>query len=212
MIKSELIDMTGKSVGSLELPENVFGVKSNKVVVYDVVRWHMAKKRQGTSSAKGISEVSGSTKKKSPQKETGKARFGDGREPNRRGGGICHGPNPRSYEFDLNKKVKKLALKMSVSAKVLQSKAIFVDSFKNYSSCKTSDFKSMIKSVVKNADSKSKILFVAEDFDESFKLGASAIYPVNLIKFAGLNTLSIMQHEFVVFENSAFESMKGWVQ
>ncbi len=209
ILNKNCLSINGEISESLELSKSIFDVAANNVVMYEVTRWHMSKNRQGTHSTKGVSDVAGSTKKSRPQKESGKSRQGDGREPHFRGGGVCFGPKPRSHAFSVNKKVRRLALKMAISKKVSSDKLVFLNNVADHSSHKTSDFKLMLNSVLKKSAS-SKILFVANDFSEEFKMGASNVYNVNLLKFAGLNTYSILKHEFVVFDKGVLEAMKGW--
>ncbi|QEK38740.1 50S ribosomal protein L4 [Candidatus Cytomitobacter primus] len=223
-LMNSVLNFEGVSVGNVNLDPSIFSVKVNQVVLYEVIRWHMSKNRQGTHSTKGVSEVSGSTKKCRPQKESGKARQGDGREPHFRGGGVSFGPKPRSYEFDLNKKVKKLAVKMSISKKMNEESILFVDDLANHSSNKTSDFSKMLENILKDSakkvfkdkdkkilkdQSKIKVLFIANTFQESFERGASNLHNVNLLKLAGLNSLSILKHDIVVFDKNVLEDMEG---
>ncbi|QEK38280.1 50S ribosomal protein L4 [Candidatus Cytomitobacter indipagum] len=204
----KVIDFSGSSVKEISLNPDIFQVPMNNTVLYEVNRWHTAKRRQGNSSTKGVSEVAGSTKKSRPQKESGKARQGDGREPHCRGGGTTFGPKPRSYAFSVNKKVRKLAVKMSISNKIANENALFIDDFKNYSSSKTSDFSNMLESILKEKKNK-KALFIANDFQESFKMGSSNIYNVNLLKLEGLNTHSLLMHDIVIFDSGVLDLMEG---
>ena len=110
MPKVAVLDMMGKEVGFVELPDSIFGIEPNKAVMHDVVVNHLANKRQGTQSALTRSEVSGGGKKPWRQKGTGHARQGSIRAPQWRHGGIVFAPKPRDYSYVLNKKVRRLAL------------------------------------------------------------------------------------------------------
>src|SRR5574344_1089259 len=130
MLKTNVYDMSGKLVGEIELSEAVFGITPNEAVVHDVVKNHLANKRQGTQSALTRAEVSGGGRKPWRQKGTGRARQGSTRAPQWTHGGIVFAPKPRDYSYVLNKKVKRLALKSVLSDKVASGALIVVDAIK----------------------------------------------------------------------------------
>ncbi|KAG8386284.1 hypothetical protein BUALT_Bualt03G0133000 [Buddleja alternifolia] len=109
--------------GFMVLAGDVFDVPIRKDIIHRVVRWQLAKRQQGTHSTKTISEVSGTGRKPWQQKGTGRARHGTLRGPQFRGGAIMHGPKPRSHAIKLNKKVRRLGLKIALSARVAEGKA-----------------------------------------------------------------------------------------
>ena len=123
MLKTNVLDMSGKVVGEIELSEAVFGVTPNQSVVHDVVKNHLANTRQGTQSALTRAEVRGGGIKPWRQKGTGRARQGSIRAPQWTHGGVVFAPKPRDYSYTLNKKVKRLALKSVLSAKVASGAA-----------------------------------------------------------------------------------------
>ena len=139
MLKTNVYDMSGKLVGEIELSEAVFGVTPNQSVVHDVVKNHLANKRQGTQSALTRAEVSGGGRKPWKQKGTGRARQGSTRAPQWTHGGIVFAPKPRDYSYTLNKKSRRLALKSALSAKVLETNLVVIDSIK-MEAPKTSEF------------------------------------------------------------------------
>ena len=124
MLKTNVYDMSGKLVGEIELSEAVFGITPNESVVHDVVKNHLANKRQGTQSALTRAEVSGGGRKPWRQKGTGRARQGSTRAPQWTHGGIVFAPKPRSYSYTLNKKAKRLALKSVLSAKASEANIV----------------------------------------------------------------------------------------
>ena len=130
MSKTFVYDMSGKQVGEIELSAAVFGVEPNAAVVHDVVKNHLANCRQGTQSTLTRAEVSGGGKKPWRQKGTGHARQGSTRAPQWTHGGIAFGPKPRDYSYELNKKVKRLALKSVLSAKAAMGAIVVVDELK----------------------------------------------------------------------------------
>ena len=122
-----VLDMTGKNVGTMELAESVFGIEPNTAVMHKMVVNYLANQRQGTQSALTRSEVSGGGKKPWRQKGTGHARQGSTRAPQWRHGGMVFAVKPRDYGFDVNKKERKLAMKTALSSKVASEDFIVLD-------------------------------------------------------------------------------------
>ena len=160
MLKTNVYDMSGKLVGEIELSEAVFGVTPNESVVHDVVKNHLANKRQGTQSALTRAEVSGGGRKPWRQKGTGRARQGSTRAPQWTHGGIVFAPKPRDYSYSLNKKSRRLALKSVLSAKVAEANLIVIDSIK-MEAPKTSEFAKFLKAV--GAEGKALVVTAAAD-------------------------------------------------
>ena len=160
MLKTNVYDMSGKLVGEIELSEAVFGVTPNQSVVHDVVKNHLANKRQGTQSALTRAEVSGGGRKPWRQKGTGRARQGSTRAPQWTHGGLVFAPKPRDYSYTLNKKSRRLALKSVLSAKVAEANLIVIDSIK-MDAPKTADFAKFLKAV--GAEGKSLVVTAAAD-------------------------------------------------
>ena len=146
MLKTNVYDMSGKLVGEIELSEAVFGITPNESVVHDVVKNHLANKRQGTQSALTRAEVSGGGRKPWRQKGTGRARQGSTRAPQWTHGGIVFAPKPRDYSYTLNKKVKRLALKSALSAKAQEGNVIVVDGL-GMDEIKTKTFQGFLNAV-----------------------------------------------------------------
>ena len=130
MANAKLFNMAGQQIGEIELSEGIFGIEPNEAVVHEVVKNHLANCRQGTQSSLTRAEVSGGGKKPWRQKGTGHARQGSTRAPQWTHGGIAFGPKPRSYSYELNKKVKRLALKSVLSAKAAMGAIVVVDELK----------------------------------------------------------------------------------
>jgi len=160
MLKTNVYNMSGAVVGEIELSEAVFGVTPNQSVVHDVVKNHLANKRQGTQSALTRAEVSGGGRKPWRQKGTGRARQGSTRAPQWTHGGIVFAPKPRDYSYTLNKKAKRLALKSVLSAKVAEQNLVVIDSIK-MDSVKTKEFAAFLKAV--GADTKTLVVTAAPD-------------------------------------------------
>src|SRR5579872_1891245 len=123
-------NLDNQEVGDIELAEEVFGLPLRRDILARVVNWQLAKRRAGTHKTKGISDISGTTKKPYKQKGTGRARQGSLRSPQFRGGAVIFGPVVRSHEFGLQKKVRRLALKSALSAKQAEGKLVVIDTAK----------------------------------------------------------------------------------
>ena len=162
MLKTNVYNMSGAVVGEIELPEAVFGIAPNASVVHDVVKNHLANKRQGTQSALTRAEVSGGGRKPWRQKGTGRARQGSIRAPQWTHGGIVFAPKPRDYSYTLNKKTRRLALKSVLSAKAAEAAVVVIDSIK-MDSVKTKDFAAFLKAV--GCDTKTLVVTAAPDMN-----------------------------------------------
>src|SRR5215472_19247952 len=123
-------NLDNQEVGDIELADEVFAVPVRGDILARVINWQLAKRRAGTHKAKGVSEVSGTSKKPYKQKGTGRARQGSLRSPQFRGGGVIFGPVVRSHEFDLQKKVRRLGLKTALSAKQAEGKLVVLEAAK----------------------------------------------------------------------------------
>ena len=125
-----VFDISGKKVSDIELADGIFAIEPNMYAMHLVVVNYLANQRQGTQSTRTRSEVSGGGKKPWRQKGTGRARQGSTRAPQWYHGGIAHGPKPRTYGGDINKKVRRLAMKSARSSKVAGDELVVLDSFK----------------------------------------------------------------------------------
>src|SRR6201996_9287722 len=123
----DIITLENAAAGSTELPDEIFKVTPRPDIMARVVHWQLAKRRSGNHKAKGMAEVSGTTKKPYKQKGTGNARQGSLRSPQFRTGGVVHGPVVRSHEYSLNKKVRRLGLISALSQKQAEGKLIVLD-------------------------------------------------------------------------------------
>lgn len=121
--------LDGSQAGTVELNNEIFGIEPNKTVMHEVLVAELAELRQGTASTKTRAEVRGGGRKPFRQKGTGRARQGSTRAPHMVGGGVVHGPKPRSYVKKVNKKVRKLALKSALATKINAGNLIVLDNF-----------------------------------------------------------------------------------
>ncbi|MEK5330762.1 MULTISPECIES: 50S ribosomal protein L4 [unclassified Lysinibacillus] len=203
MTKVSVLSQTGASVGEIELNEAIFGIEPNEAVLFDAVVAQRASLRQGNHKVKNRSEVAGGGRKPWRQKGTGRARQGSIRSPQWRGGGVVFGPTPRSYSYKLPKKVRRLALKSALSAKVVEQNFLVLDAL-TLAAPKTKEF----TKILKDLSLEKKSLFVTADLDENVALSARNIPGVTVLTANGINVLDLLGHEKVVFTKSAVEKVE----
>ena len=203
MSKTFVYDMSGKQVGEIELSAAVFGIEPNAAVVHDVVKNHLANCRQGTQSALTRAEVSGGGRKPWRQKGTGRARQGSTRAPQWTHGGIVFAPKPRDYSYTLNKKVKRLALKSALSAKVAENNLVVIDSIK-MDSIKTKTFANFLNAV----GAEKKPLVVTAEADQIVVKSGRNI-PGCAVTFANLiNVYDVVNAEKLVVDQAALAKIE----
>jgi large subunit ribosomal protein L4 len=188
-----VITLDNAPAGEIELPETVFGAEPRADILARVVHWQLAKRRAGTHKAKGMGEVSGTTKKPYRQKGTGNARQGSLRSPQFRTGGVVHGPVVRSHEYSLNKKVRRLGLIHALSAKRAEGKLVVLDAAAADGGAKTSGMAAKLKAL-----GWSSALVVDAAVDEGFLRVTRNLPKVNVLPTAGANVYDILQHEVLV--------------
>ena len=202
MLKTNVYDMSGTQVGEIELPEALFGIEPNSAVVNDVVKNHLANKRQGTQSALPRAEVSGGGRKPWRQKGTGRARQGSTRAPQWTHGGIVFAPKPRDYSYTLNKKTRRLALKSALTAKANESAVVVIDSIK-MDSPKTKEFAAFLAAV---GAEKKPLVVTAEACQNVVKSGRNI--PGCNVTFANLlNVYDIVNANKLVLDKAALEKI-----
>lgn len=180
----KVLDMTGKQVSDIELSDAVFGITPNEAAMHTMVVNYLANQRQGTQSTLTRTEVRGGGRKPWRQKGTGHARQGSTRAPQWTHGGIALGPKPRSYRFTVNKKLKRLAMKSALSAKVLDNNMIVLDNI-TMDEYKTKTMLAMLKAVEAEG---SKALIVMPEVN-SFVIKSAANIPG--VKTALVNTINV---------------------
>lgn len=160
MAKLAVLDKAGKKVSDIELNDDIFAIEPNMSAMHLMVVSYLAAQRQGTQSTLTRSEVSGGGKKPWRQKGTGRARQGSTRSPQWTHGGIALGPKPREYGIDVNKKVKRLAMKSALSSKVAENEMIVVDSLA-MDAIKTKEMAGVLSAI--NAGKKTLIVLPEKD-------------------------------------------------
>ena len=203
MAKANVFNMAGQQVGEIELSEAVFGIEPNQAVVHEVVKNHLANCRQGTQSALTRAEVSGGGKKPWRQKGTGHARQGSTRAPQWTHGGIVFAPKPRSYRYTLNKKVRRLALKSVLSAKVAEGKLVVIDAIK-MDAIKTADFRKFLDAVKVDG----KAVVVTPAVDQTVVKSARNIPGVLTTPAVQLNVYDIINAQYLVVDQAALAKIE----
>lgn len=199
----EVLDMTGKKVGDVELAESVFGIEPNTVVMHQMVVNYLANNRQGTQSALTRAEVRGGGRKPWKQKGTGHARQGSTRAPQWTHGGVVFAPKPRCYRFTVNKKVKRLAMKSAFSSKLKDSQLVVVDSVAT-DTFSTKTIAAMLKAV--GADKKA--LIVLDSVDTKVVNSARNIPGVKTAQVNTLNVYDIMNADKLVIAKGAISKIE----
>ncbi len=198
-----VFDMTGKKVSDLELAESIFGIEPSIPAMHLCVVAYLANQRQGTQSTLTRAEVSGGGKKPWRQKGTGRARQGSTRAPQWYHGGIAHGPKPRKYNKDINKKVRRLAMKSALSAKVADGELIVLDGLK-LDAIKT---KEMVK-VVDALETGKKVTFVLPEKDDIVYRSARNIAGVKTTLVNTLNVYDILNCDTLVVLKDAVSKIE----
>ena len=193
-----VFDMTGKQVSETELNDSVFGITPNEGVMHAAVVNYLANQRQGTQSTLTRTEVSGGGRKPWRQKGTGHARQGSTRAPQWVHGGIALGPKPRDYRYELNKKVKRLAMKSALSTKVIDNNMIVLDAL-TLDSYKTKTVVEMLKAL----GVEGKALIVTAEADTKVIKSAANIPGVKTAAVNTLNVYDILNYDkFIVVKNA----------
>lgn len=200
MPKVDVYSQEAKVVKQIDLADAVFGIEPNQQVMFDAIVMQQASLRQGTHKTKTRREVSGGGKKPFRQKGTGRARQGSTRAVQWRGGGIAFGPTPRSYAYKLNRKVRRLALKSVLSAKVADNNITVLESIK-FDAIKTKSFVEMMNAF----NFERKTLFVVditEEFDNAF-LSMRNLANAMMLTVEGLNVYDIANADRIVITEAA---------
>ena len=203
-MKAKVVDLTNKASGNVELDEAVFGLEVRKDILARAVNWQLAKRRAGTHKVKIRSEIKQTTKKFVAQKGSGGARHGARSVNIFRGGGVVHGPQVRSHAHNLPKKVRKLALKTALSAKLASGDLIVVKDLA-HDSGKTKDLKSQLAGM--KVDS---ALFIGgNEVDANFSRAASNLIGIDVLPQQGANVYDILRRDKLVLSKDAVEALEA---
>ena len=193
MSKLSVLDLAGKKVSDIELKDSIFSIEPNMSAMHLVVVSYLANQRQGTQSTKTRSEVSGGGKKPWRQKGTGRARQGSTRSPQWYHGGIALGPKPRTYGIDVNKKVRRLAMKSALSSKVAADEMIVLDSVK-LDAIKTKEIAKMFEAI----KAQKKVLVVLPENNEVIYKSTRNIEGAKVSTVNTLNVYDILNCDTIV--------------
>jgi large subunit ribosomal protein L4 len=202
-MKLTVRNLDNQEVGDIELAEEVFGLPVRRDILARVVNWQLAKRRAGTHKTKGISDISGTTKKPYKQKGTGRARQGSLRSPQFRGGAVIFGPVVRSHEFALQKKVRRLGLKTALSAKQAEGKLVVVDEAR-LDEAKTKALRARF-----DALGWASVLIIDGAVNESFARAARNLPKVDVLPEQGANVYDILRRDTLVLTRAAVQQLEA---
>lgn len=202
-MKTDIMTLDGKSVGSLELSQDVFGVEVRKDLLHRAVLWQQAAWRQGSASTLGRGEINRTGKKFVRQKGSGGARHGSKRVNIFRGGGVVFGPKPRSFAFDMPKKVRAFALKSALSSKAKSGDVVVLDQAK----AESHKTKEMVGKL--NGLNISNALFIVDSMDENFDKATRNIPHVRVLPTEGANVFDILKAKKLVMTKDAVSMLEA---
>lgn len=203
MPKVNVYNQLGEVVGDIELNEAIFGIEVNEHVVYEVVKNHLANRRQGTQSAKTRAEVRGGGRKPWRQKGTGRARQGSIRAPQWKGGGVVFAPKPRSYRYSVPKKVRRLAMRSVLTSKVLEGElrvldALTIDAFSTKKA----------KEILKNLNLETKTIIVLSEGNEKIVKSFANLPKVETVVVDYMNVYDLLKFDNLVIVKDALSKIE----
>ncbi len=197
-----VVDTSRNKVAEIDISDTVFNAPMREHLIYDVVKMQLANRRSGTAATKTRAEVSGGGKKPWKQKGTGRARAGSSRSPLWRGGGTIFGPQPRSYEYSIPKKARKLALCSVLSQKHREQKLLILDKLE-LPEIKTAHMANMLKTMgLTNA-------LIVTHQDSILEKSVRNIPGVKVLRPEGLNVYDLLRYEYLVITQACIETIQG---
>jgi large subunit ribosomal protein L4 len=207
MPETTLYDRSGATVGSVELPAELFAAEVSAAVIHQVVTAQLAGRRQGTHDSRTRGEVRGGGRKPYRQKGTGRARQGSRSAPHSAGGGVVFGPHPRSYEQRLPRKMKRLALRGALTAKLADGAIKVVDDL-GPDAIKTRDLVTALAALGGGDGHGRRVLLVAPGRDEMLELSARNLPRVEVLLADSLNVVDLVKADLVLIEQPALARME----
>lgn len=205
-MKLSVLNMTGKKVGDIELEPSIFEAKVNRELMHQALVRQLANARRGTHNSKTRSEIQRTTAKWYRQKGTGRARHGSRRAPIFVGGGVAHGPKPRSYRKDMPKKMRRAAMRSALSAKASAGDIVVLDNLQ-LDRAKTKD---MVNVLDKLTGSSSTLVLLA-DRDENVELSSRNLATAKTLRANYLNIRDILGHQKIVMPIPALEVIQAFL-
>lgn len=204
MPRVEVIDVTRKSKGQVDLPEEFFGLKHRQALLHDSVVNYLANQRQGTHATKNRAKVRGGGRKPYRQKGTGRARAGSIRSPLWKGGGTVFGPQPRDYRYSMPRQARKLALYAALSAKIADGEVTVLDSI-TIDEPRTRKMVEILDNLELSGES---LLLVVNEPDAALALSARNIPEVRLVRAGDLNAYDVLSRSRVLITKEALQTLQ----
>ncbi|PIF02989.1 MAG: 50S ribosomal protein L4 [Desulfococcus sp.] len=199
----DVLNVKGEKVSQVELSDDVFNVPVKSSILHDVVTQQLAARRKGTAAVKRRGDIKGSTRKLFRQKGTGRARRGSIKSPLLKGGGVVFGPSPKSWAYELPKKVRRLALRMALSSKLQNERLAVLDEFR-MTQIKTREFAGIMAHLGwENA------LVVIPEKDEKMELSSRNLKQIKVIRSEGLNVYDILKYQELVLLEPSIKAVEG---
>lgn len=196
-----IISKDGSSAGTMELPDEIFGIEPNVAVMHQAVKMYLANQRQGTSKTKDRWEVRGGGRKPWKQKGRGTARAGTIRSGVWVGGGNIHGPDPRDYTQNMPKKMRALARRSALALKAQSNELVVVEDL-SFGEVKTKPFAQMLKAI--NADGKKALVLLREPNETVLRSGRN-IARCDIQEARNASTYDLLNNQVLVLERSSIE-------
>jgi len=203
-VQISVYNNAGQEIDKIEVDEAIFGVQPNEAVVHQALVRQLANSRQGTADTKTRREVSGSSRKLYKQKHTGMARAGNRRSPLRRGGGVIFGPHPRSYRQAMPKKMRRLAIRSILSAKVAGEELKVIDSF-GLEEPKTKQMAQVLQAL----GIESSALLVTAELDMTVYKSARNITMIKTLPVGMLNVVDLISHNTLLMTVDAVRQVEA---
>ena len=201
MPKVNVLNTEGKKAGTITLSDDIFSVEISQAAMHMMVKNYLANQRQGTQSTLTRTEVRGGGRKPWRQKGTGRARQGSIRSPQWRGGGVALGPKPRKYNFSVNKKLRRLAMKSALTTKLAENELVVIDAF-NLEEVKTKN----MATILENLQAPGALIVTAAK-DENVVLSARNIPGVKTTLVTTLNVYDILKYEKFIVTKDAVKAI-----
>src|SRR5579884_2171224 len=205
-MKLSLYNVQGDVVGDVELNDAVFGVATNVPLMHQAVVQQLANRRVGTASTKTRAQITGTTKKMYKQKGTGRARHGSRKVNLWTGGGVAHGPHPRSYEQHMPKKMRRAAIKSALSVKARDNQIVVLDAL-TLEAPRTKEMLALLGRLPVSG----KVLLAMDAFQEAVVLSARNIPRLRTCPATALNTYDLLNHDYVVTTVPAIRQVEVWL-
>ena len=202
-MKLDVINLDGSNAGSLELVDDVFDLEPRADILHRVVRWQRNNAQAGTHKVKTRRETSYSTKKIYRQKGTGGARHGDRNAPIFRKGGVYKGPTPRSHGHELPKKVRKLGLKLALSAKAKAGSLVII------ANAASNGKTTVLAKQVKNLGWKRALVIDGKSVNNDFVRAARNIDGLDVLPSMGANVFDILKRDTLVLTKAGVEALEA---